>query len=205
VSLRKRSDRDFAEEIQAHLELETDRLIAGGMSPADARDAAARAFGNRAAARERFHESRRFVLLEQMAQDVRYAIRAIRRTPGFALVAILILAIGIGVNTTAFSVINTFLFRDFPGVVDRDQLAVVRIGRDTRWGRASPGPASPADWELLRTGIPAFSGIAASGVLPLSMRVGGGRAGVAPREPGLPGVFRSARHPPGRRPFHELG
>ena len=98
MRFRKRSDRDFAEEIQAHLELEADRLIAGGMTPRDARAAAERAFGNRTAARERFHESRTWMPLEQLAQDCRYAVRSMRRTPGFALIAILILAIGISVN-----------------------------------------------------------------------------------------------------------
>jgi predicted permease len=173
MGFRKRSDQDFADEVQAHLELETDRLIAGGMTPADARDAAARAFGNRTAAQERFHESRGFLPLEQLVQDGRYAVRAIRRSPGFALIAILILAIGISVNTTAFSVINAFMFRDFPGVLHRNQLAGVYLGRDTQWGRASASPASVADWELLRTGIPAFSGIAAYGSLQLSVGAGG--------------------------------
>ena len=173
MGLGKRSDQDFADEIKAHLELETDRLIAGGMSAEAARDAAARAFGNRTAARERFHESRRFLLLEQLAQDLRYAVRAIRRSPGFALISTVILAIGISVNTTAFSVINAFFFRDYPGVADRSRLAGVYIGRETEWGRSEGGPAALPDWELLRTGMPAFSGIAAYGMVQLSVRTGG--------------------------------
>jgi predicted permease len=173
MGLRKRSDQDFAEEIKAHLELETDRLIAGGMTPKDARAAAERAFGNRTAARERFHESQAWIPLEQLAQDCRYAARSMRRTPGFALIAVLILAVGISVNTAAFSVINAFLFRDFPGVVKHNELAGVLIGRDTEWERSHPSSASIADWELLRTGIPAFSGIAAYGVVQLSVRAGG--------------------------------
>ena len=173
MRFRKRSDQDFAEEIEAHLDLEADRLIATGIAPADARDAAARAFGNRTAARERFHESRRFHPLEQLVQDCRYGVRAIRRSPGFALIAIIILAVGIAVNTTAFSVINAFLFRDFPGVVQRSQLAGVHIGRGTEWGGETGGPVSVADWELLRTSIPAFSGIAAYGLVQLSVRAGG--------------------------------
>jgi predicted permease len=172
MRLRKRSDQDFAEEIQAHLELETDRLIAGGMTPDDARAAAERAFGNRTAARERFHESRAWMPLEQLAQDCRYAVRSMRRTPGFALIATLILAIGIGVNTAAFSVLNAFMFRDFPGVVERDRLGGLFLGRDTEWGRSSAGPMSVIDWAALRAGVPAFSGLAAYGLLPLSVRIG---------------------------------
>ena len=170
---RKRSDQDFAEEIESHVQLETDRLIAEGVAPADARSAAARAFGNRTAARERFHESRGGVLLEQLLQDLRYAARAMRRTPWFALVATLCLAVGISVNTAAFSVLNAVMFRDYPGVVRQREITAVRIGQDTRWGRSSPEYASLVDWELLRTGMPAFSGIAAFTNLQLSASVKG--------------------------------
>lgn len=173
MGFRRRPDQDFAEEIQAHLELETDRLIATGMDPAHARDAAARAFGNRTAARERFHESRTPVLLEQLIQDLRYAARAMRRTPGFAAVATLCLAVGISVNTAAFSVLNAVMFRDYPGVVRQREIATVRIGQDTRWGRSSPEYASLVDWDVLRTGIPAFSGIGAFTNLQFSVSVAG--------------------------------
>lgn len=170
---RKRSDQDFAEEIEAHLELETDRLIATGMSPADARAAALRVFGNRTAARERFHESRGRVYLDQLLQDLRYAVRSMRRTPAFALVAIVCLAVGISVNTAAFSVLNAVLFRDYPGVVRQDELVGVRIGQDGRWGRSFPEYASTLDWEMLRSAVPAFSGVAAFTNLQLSARAGG--------------------------------
>src|SRR5689334_20594558 len=71
----KRTDMDFADELRAHIELETERLIASGMTPADASAAAHKAFGNATRARERFHESRG-VFWEQVIQDVRYAARA---------------------------------------------------------------------------------------------------------------------------------
>jgi predicted permease len=173
MRFRKRTDQDFSDEIEAHLDLETDRLIAGGMAPADARAAAARAFGNRTAARERFHESRGRVLLEQLAQDLRYAARSMRRTPGFALVATLCLGVGISVNTAAFSVLNAVMFRDFPGVVRQDQVVSVSLGRETRHGRSVLWSMSLVDWDMMRTGGPAFSGIAAFGNLQLSVRVEG--------------------------------
>lgn len=171
MSFRGRSDRDFADEIEAHLQLETDRLIAGGMTPADARAAAERAFGNRTAARERFHESRGWVPIEQLGQDLRYAARSLRRTPGFALGAIVCLGVGISVNTAAFSVLNAVQFRDYPGVVRQRELVGVLIGQEGRWGRASPENASTVDWDMLRAGVPAFSGVAAFTNLPLSVRV----------------------------------
>jgi predicted permease len=170
----KRTEQDFADEISAHLDIETDRLIATGMAPADARAAATRAFGNTTAAQERFHESRGLVLMEQVLQDLRYAVRSMRHAPGFAIVAILCLAVGISVNTAAFSVLNAVMFRDFPGVVRQQELASVLIGQETKWGRSSPEYASVVDWETLRSGMSAFSGIAAFNNLQLSVRVGVG-------------------------------
>ena len=81
-SPRRRHD-DFSDEVQAHLDLETDRLIADGMSAEDARAAARRAFGNVAVAKERFYEASRWVWLEQLVQDLRYAWRGMRHSPAF--------------------------------------------------------------------------------------------------------------------------
>lgn len=70
---RRRSDEDFTQEIQAHIALEMDRLIAEGASPEKARAAALRAFGNVTRARERFYESRRVMWLDDLHRDVRHA------------------------------------------------------------------------------------------------------------------------------------
>src|SRR5687767_1078310 len=90
----RRPDEDFSEEVKAHLELETERLIADGLTPDAARAAARKAFGNVAAAEERFHESTRWVWLEQFANDLRYAARGLGRTPGFLLTTVLTIAVG---------------------------------------------------------------------------------------------------------------
>src|SRR5690242_15994998 len=78
---RARADDDFAAEIESHLAIETERLVRSGMSPAEARFAARRAFGNPTTAAERFHESRRAAWLEQLLQHVGRAARRLLRAP----------------------------------------------------------------------------------------------------------------------------
>ena len=110
---RRRTTDDFSEEIRAHLVLETDRLIADGLSPEDARGAAMRAFGNVTAARERFYEESRWVWLEHFAQDLRYAWRGLRQSPAFLATTVLTLAVGLGLMTVAFTVFNTYVLRPY--------------------------------------------------------------------------------------------
>ncbi len=113
MSWRRRSPDDFTSEVQAHLELETERLIEDGLSPADARDAARRAFGNVTAARERFYEASRWIWIEQFVQDLRYAWRSLRQSPSFVATTVLTLAVGLGLVTVAFTVFNAYFLRPF--------------------------------------------------------------------------------------------
>lgn len=92
---RRRPQADFAREIQAHRDLETERLVADSVDPEEARFAARRTFGNVAAAEERFYESGRLLWLDHLLQDVRYAARSIARYPVACSVAMISLAASI--------------------------------------------------------------------------------------------------------------
>jgi predicted permease len=111
---RKRSDTDFQEEIRAHIDLETDRLINDGVNSEEARALAVRRFGNVGKARETFYESRRALWFEHFIQDMRYAVRTLFRTPAFAIVAIVTLALGIGASTAIFQVLDTVVLKPLP-------------------------------------------------------------------------------------------
>jgi len=110
----RRSDEDFAEEIRSNIALETDRFIAEGMSPEEARRAALRAFGNATRTRERFYQSRRLSWLDDLHRDVRYACQTLVRNPGFTTVAVLTLALGIGATTAIFSLLDAVMLRPLP-------------------------------------------------------------------------------------------
>ena len=121
---RRRSQKDFEAEVEAHLAIEADERMASGATAADARVEARRAFGNVTKATERFYDSRRPAALETAARNVRYALRTLRRNPGFTIAAVATLAFGVGVNTSVFAFLYTLSVKPLP-VRDADRLVSV--------------------------------------------------------------------------------
>jgi hypothetical protein len=108
---RKRKQQDFQAEVEAHLQLEADELRSDGLAPADAQAAARRAFGNRTAAEERFYESGRWMFWDHLLRDVRFAARLLIKDAPFTGLAILGLALGIGVSTAIVAVMHGMILQ----------------------------------------------------------------------------------------------
>src|SRR5262249_44714981 len=118
---RRRAERELDEEIRAHLEMEAERNVAEGMSPDDARLAARRLFGSVALAKEVSRAVWGLRSLEILWQDLRYGVRMLFKNPGFTLIAVITLSLGIGANTAIFTLLDKVLIRPLP--VERpDQL-----------------------------------------------------------------------------------
>jgi predicted permease len=135
-------DRDVHDEIAAHLEERRAEYAAQGLSPGEAAAAAARKFGNRDDVadacrlidRRYRDQERRSGMLTDLRQDLGYAVRLFSRSPGFAVIAILTLAIGIGATSTIFTLANWALLRPLPGVADPDRVGIVWVGRSADRG-----------------------------------------------------------------------
>lgn len=128
---RKRSVEDFAEEIRSHLEIEADDLRQQGMSAEQARQKARSEFGNVRVAQERFYSKGRWMWFDRLVRDAHFGLHSLWQSPGFAITAILTLALGMGANTAVFSVMNAVLLRSLP-VANPQQLMYLRTSGDPR-------------------------------------------------------------------------
>ena len=155
----KKRAADLERELRSDLELEEEERREGGQSPEEARNAARRAFGNTTLIREQTRETWGWTPFESFWQDIRYALRQLRRSPGFTLTVVLILALGIGAVTSVFSLVDATLLRPLPY---KDGVRVMELTRTSpRFDH--PVPVSGANFLDWRERSHTFNAMAAYG------------------------------------------
>src|SRR5213082_1101228 len=138
---KSRRDAEMAEEMQTHVDLLTERNIAAGMLPEEARNAALRQFGRVEQTKEIAREQRVWTWADEFLQDIRFGARMLVRSPGFSVLAILCLMLGIGTNAAVFSWIEGILIRPYPLVAHQDRMVALfgtRQGTTEKEGLAYP-------------------------------------------------------------------
>ena len=153
VTRRSRLDREMDAELRFHIEAFADDLVRGGMSRAEALRRARIEFGGIERAKEECRDARGVNCLDSLLQDLRFGLRMLRKSPGFTLLAVLCLALGIGVNTSIFTVLDFALLRPLP-VREPDQMTILSRG-------GNPEISYP-DYAEYRDRSQAFAGLAAS-------------------------------------------
>jgi hypothetical protein len=151
-------ERDLHDEIRSFLDMLTEEKVREGLSPDSARRAARIEIGGLEQAKEQVREARAGALLEDLWRDLRYSVAVLARNPGFSIVAVMTISLGIGANTAIFSVVNGVLLRPLP-FDHPEQLVEIR---ETQPEKGDDEMAvAPADFNYWRENSRAFSAIAA--------------------------------------------
>ena len=166
----ERLDRELNAEVRFHIEMEAEKYVRQGMTPADARRHAFRNFGPMEKHKEETRDARGLMWIDEVIQDLRYSLRAFAKSPGFAAIAMVTLALGIGANTAIFSVINAAFFAPY-GVKEPERL--VRLwGQDLERNIAQLGFSVPK-FELIRDQQTSFESLGAATQLAQTLLLNG--------------------------------
>jgi len=162
---RDRAEDELSREVTSHLGVLEDEYTRRGMTPDQARLAARRAIGSIALAKDLHRDARSFVWVEDLRRDFRHATRALRRAPGFTIVAVTALALGIGVSTTFFTIVDAICLRGLP-IDDPERVMFV----STRDAQNRPGSLSYAEFDDLRARTSTFERVGAYQFTIVSLR-----------------------------------
>jgi predicted permease len=171
---RSQAELELDEELRYHIERQTEQNIRLGMSPEEARQAASKSFGGVEQAKESSRDARGVRWLEELWQDLRYGARMLVKNPGFTMVAVITLALGIGANSAIFSVVNSVLLRELPY---RDPQRLVMVF--TEWEipqvgtRGTESPFTGADFRDLRDQNQSFEQLSAFSGVTFNLTGGG--------------------------------
>ncbi|MGO4881477.1 MAG: ADOP family duplicated permease [Bryobacteraceae bacterium] len=190
---RRAFDRDLEEEIAFHLAMRERKQQNLGFNSDEARHAARRRFGNATLLKEDTREMRTFTLLETLWQDMCFAARTLRKSPAFLAVVVLSLALGIGANSTIFSVLNALMYRPLPYPQPDRLMAIFETEAGRPNGQEPPAIADGADW---RKQSHVFEDIALTSFTEPTPLAGNGQAEQANAQFVTPNYFRLLRVAP---------
>src|SRR5579863_4167338 len=168
---KQRAEQEMDEELRGYLDAAAQDNERSGLSPEDARRAARVEMGSMEAVKEEVRSAGWEAGVESLWQDLRYAVRVLRKNRGFTAIAILTLALGIGANTAIFSLIDSVMLRMLP-VEKPDELLQVQM-HDPRWGDRAGGTFTNPLWEQVRDRQDVFSGVFAWGEDKFDLAQGG--------------------------------
>ena len=149
---RTKAGRQLQDELSFHLDQQISENIAAGMSPLQARQAALRTFGNPAAVREQARATWSWNWVERLGRDVRIGLRTLGRAPGFTLIAVLVMALGIGANVTIFAVVRAVLLNPLPFREPGQLIAVYEHNKQNTTSYLPVAGASFLDWQRAAKG-----------------------------------------------------